>query len=193
LSDGPDRPTPGPFTLTLRAAFVPDGAQAPAELSAEIYPLRFPATLDATTGELTLANAGINLGGDVVAQFVPDEEQDSEMSWDADGWDAGPKANQHGAGGHGRTGQDEGDQPWQPARDAGVQDSSAPGPAGRNGPGFGRAAATRAAPSSGSAGQTDEADGNSAGGSAWAGSDAQAVRGESVPAQPRTRRMRITT
>jgi hypothetical protein len=79
LSDTADRPTPDPFTLALRAAFVPDGEQPPAEFSADMHPLRFPATLDPTTGAITLANAGTNPGGDVVARFVPDEEQDEDQ------------------------------------------------------------------------------------------------------------------
>jgi hypothetical protein len=166
LSDTSDRPAPGPFTLAIRAAFVPDGEQSPPEFSGDMYPLRFPATLDPTTGEITLANAGINPGGDLVAQFVPDEEQGSETSGAADGRDDGTSTNRAGAGGAKRADQDDDDPPWQPARDApatpraGPQNTSPPGPARRNEPGswpgYGRAGAKTAAPFNGSASAADQ-------------------------------------
>ncbi len=72
-----DRPAAGPGALLVRAVFVPDGAQPPAEFMGHFSPLRFRATLDRTTGAITCGNAGINFGGDVAARWYPDEEQSS--------------------------------------------------------------------------------------------------------------------
>jgi hypothetical protein len=73
----PDRPSPGPHTLVLRAAFVPDGKQPPPEFSSDFSPLKFRATLDPQTGAITCDNAGMNFDGDILAEFHPDAEQGS--------------------------------------------------------------------------------------------------------------------
>lgn len=76
--DPSGRPAPGPFTLVLRAAFVPDGEVPPPEFLADFSPLKFPATLDPTTGIITCVNAGINFGGDIPAEWHPDEVRGSD-------------------------------------------------------------------------------------------------------------------
>ena len=82
MSDSANSPDPGPHTLAVRAAFVPDGEQPPAELSSTFSPLHIPATLDTSTGLITCDNAGTSFNGDVRAEWHPDEDQDSE---DGDG------------------------------------------------------------------------------------------------------------
>jgi hypothetical protein len=94
LSDTSDRPTPDPRVLTLRAAFVPDGGTPPAELNG-FDPLRIPATVDPSTGQITSAGPGASFDGDVRAEWHPDEEDgdawDGEPGdgdpWDGDPWD----------------------------------------------------------------------------------------------------------
>jgi hypothetical protein len=72
------RPVPGPFTLVLRAAFVPDGEVPPPEFLADFSPIKFPATMDKATGVITCVNAGISFGGDILAEWHPDEGQGSD-------------------------------------------------------------------------------------------------------------------
>jgi hypothetical protein len=76
-SDSSDHGSPGPHTLVVRAAFVPDGQEPPPELSSDINPLRFRATLDPATGTITCDNAGMNFHGDIRAEFHPDEDQEA--------------------------------------------------------------------------------------------------------------------
>jgi hypothetical protein len=78
--DPSGRAVSGPFTLVLRAAFVPDGEVPPAEFLADFSPLKFPATMDRTTGIITCVNAGISFGGDILAEWHPDEGQGSDGS-----------------------------------------------------------------------------------------------------------------
>ena len=74
MSDPSDRPVPGPQTLVIRAAFVPDGEQPPPEFSSQFDPLHFPATRDPATGEITCDADGTRFGGGVMAQWVADED-----------------------------------------------------------------------------------------------------------------------
>jgi len=76
LPDQSDRSTPGPLDIVVRAAFVPDGQQAPPEFAGDFNPLRIPATLDPETGQITCDNAGTNFGGDLLAEWHPDADQD---------------------------------------------------------------------------------------------------------------------
>ena len=64
--------TPGPLTLALRAVFVPDGEEPPPDLAGTLTPLRFRATLDPDTGELTLENTGGGKLEDLRAEWHPD-------------------------------------------------------------------------------------------------------------------------
>ena len=82
------RPAPGPNTLVVRAAFVPDGQQPPPEFLGDFNPLRIPATLNPATGEITCINAGTNFGGDIRAEWHPDAEQDSDDGEDTAGQDS---------------------------------------------------------------------------------------------------------
>jgi hypothetical protein len=75
LSDRSDRSSADPFTLALRAAFVPDGEQPPPELASDFSPLRFRATLEVATGTITCEDAGISFGGDIRAEWHPDDAQ----------------------------------------------------------------------------------------------------------------------
>lgn len=77
MADPSDRSSAGPFTLALRAAFVPDGEQPPPEFAADFSPLKFRATLDRTTGAITCENAGMTFDGDIRAEWHPDEAQSS--------------------------------------------------------------------------------------------------------------------
>jgi hypothetical protein len=76
LADQPDKPSPGPHTLVVRAAFVPDGEQPPPELNSVFDPIKFRATLDPETGEITCDNAGMSFDGDIRAEFHPDEKEE---------------------------------------------------------------------------------------------------------------------
>ncbi len=67
-----DHGSPGPFTLVLRAAFVPDGEQPPPEFLNDFTPLKFRATLDRATGIITCDNAGLTFFGDIRAEWHPD-------------------------------------------------------------------------------------------------------------------------
>ncbi len=83
-----DRPVAGPGVLVVRAVFVPDGQQPPGEFMGVFDPLRFRATLDPATGVITCDNAGMSFGGDVLAQWYPDDEQssdDGDEIWAEDG------------------------------------------------------------------------------------------------------------
>jgi hypothetical protein len=86
LSDTSDRASPGPLTLVLRAAFVPEGEDPPADFTADFSPLKFRATLDRATGTLTCEGAGTSFGGDIRAEWHPDEVQGAD-SEEATGWD----------------------------------------------------------------------------------------------------------
>jgi hypothetical protein len=77
LSDTSGRSSAGPFTLVLRAAFVPDGDDPPPEFASDFSPLRVRATLDRATGTITCDSAGMNFDGDIRAEWHPDEVQDS--------------------------------------------------------------------------------------------------------------------
>jgi hypothetical protein len=61
----------------LRAAFVPEGEQPPPEFASDFSPLKFRATLDRKSGIITCENVGINFGGDVRAEWHPDEGQEA--------------------------------------------------------------------------------------------------------------------
>lgn len=78
MPDTPDRSSPGPLVLVLRAAFVPDNEQPPPEFAADFSPLRFPATIDPATGKITCGDAGISVDGDLLAEWHPDEEEGSD-------------------------------------------------------------------------------------------------------------------
>lgn len=69
---------PGPFTLIMRAAFVPDGQQPPPEFGGDFSPLKFRATLDTATGIITCDNAGMSFDSDIRAEWHPDVEQGSD-------------------------------------------------------------------------------------------------------------------
>jgi hypothetical protein len=77
LPDSSARPFPGPQTLVVRAAFVPDGEQPPPEFMGAFDPLRIRATLDPATGGITCNDAGMNFDGDIRAEFYPDADRDS--------------------------------------------------------------------------------------------------------------------
>ncbi len=77
MSDPPDRPTPGPDVLVLRAVFVPEGQQPPPEFASVWNPLRIPATVDPATGQITCDNAGTNFGGDILAEWHPNPTPDA--------------------------------------------------------------------------------------------------------------------
>jgi hypothetical protein len=80
LSDQSDKPAPGPNVLVIRAVFVPDGGDPPPDFLANIDPLRFRATYDPSTGELTCDEAGNAFDGAIQAQWYPavGEEADAE-------------------------------------------------------------------------------------------------------------------
>jgi hypothetical protein len=91
LPDAPDdRSSPGPLTLVLRAAFVPDGQEPPPEFSSVFNPLKFRATLDPATGVITCDNAGMSFLGDIRAEWHPDAGQggDGEAELGGEGGDA---------------------------------------------------------------------------------------------------------
>jgi hypothetical protein len=103
LSDTSDRPSADPSTVVLRAAFVPDGEEPPPEFSADFSPLKFRATLDRATGTITCDNVGTNFGGDIRAEWHPDEVQRPDdgkqaVDQDADGLGTGPSNKQRGSG-----------------------------------------------------------------------------------------------
>ncbi len=82
LSDTSDRSSANPlFTLVLRAAFVPEGEQPPPpSFAADFSPLKFRATLDdPTTGVIICENAGMTFGGDIQAEWHPDENAGSRI------------------------------------------------------------------------------------------------------------------
>jgi hypothetical protein len=81
----------------LRAAFVPDDGLPPPEFLADFSPLKFRATLDRTTGVITCVNAGINFGGDIRAEWHPDEVQSSDDGEEASGDDDAPAPAGRGA------------------------------------------------------------------------------------------------
>jgi hypothetical protein len=78
LANQSSNSTPGPHTLVIRAAFVPDGERPPADFGTVSRSITFAATLDPATGEITSDSAGMNFGGDILAEWHPDEVQDSE-------------------------------------------------------------------------------------------------------------------
>jgi hypothetical protein len=67
----------------LRAVFVPDGEDLPAEFMSDFDPLHFRVTRDPVTGALTGATAGTDFDGDIRAEWHPDAEEDgAEMGGD---------------------------------------------------------------------------------------------------------------
>jgi len=94
LPETPDRPSPGPHVLVLRAAFVPDGKPPPPEFSSVFHALKFPATLDRATGEITCDNVGMSFHGDIRAEWHPDPDQGTDQgevagAQDGDTWKSG--------------------------------------------------------------------------------------------------------
>ena len=80
MSDASDGPVADPNTLVIRAVFVPDGEDPPPEFAGDFEPLRIPATRDPATGQITCANVGISFDGDVLAQWVPDADDETEAN-----------------------------------------------------------------------------------------------------------------
>jgi hypothetical protein len=154
LSGSSERPASGPNILVVRAAFVPAGEQPPSEFAGDFYPLRFPATLDPAMGIITCINAGLSFGGDLQAQWVPDDDQGSAAGEDAGNQGGNAPTDRGGAGRDGKGGNAPAGQslgnPWARApnetRHADRQRSSiAPAPAprataGAPWPGYGGAA-----------------------------------------------------
>ncbi len=84
-----------PDDLIVRAVFVPDGEQPPAEFVADLDPLHFRATLDPATGEITCDNTGMSIDGDLRARWFPaddggafDEDDDDHPADQAEETDA---------------------------------------------------------------------------------------------------------
>lgn len=115
LSATSGRSSAGPFTLVLRAAFVPDGEQPPPELAADFSPLKFRATIDRTTGVITCENAGMSFGGDIQAEWHTDDAPDR-----SEGDSLGGIGNDTGTGGSGHNDPS-------PSRGSGWFSSSFPG------------------------------------------------------------------
>jgi hypothetical protein len=82
LSDSSGRPRPGPHQLVIRAAFVPDGAEPPPEFAGRFDQLRMRATYDPATGQLTCATPGTHFGGDIRAEWYPDQVPRSQAGAD---------------------------------------------------------------------------------------------------------------
>jgi hypothetical protein len=98
LSDSSGGSRSGPHQLVIRAAFVPDGEDPPAGFLSQFDQLRMPATFDPATGQITCADAGMNLDGDIRAEWHPDEEQGSdEGGTSAGGGSGAPGTGQTGA------------------------------------------------------------------------------------------------
>jgi hypothetical protein len=76
----------------IRAAFVPDGAEPPPEFAGRWDQLRMRATYDPTTGELTCATPGTHFGGDIRAEWHPDEAAGSKQDGGSTGPDSGARA-----------------------------------------------------------------------------------------------------
>jgi hypothetical protein len=71
-----DSRSPGPHIVVLRAAFVPQGADPPPEMTATMNPLRIPATLNPKTGELTCGQGiGAEWGEAIRAEWHPTSGQ----------------------------------------------------------------------------------------------------------------------
>jgi hypothetical protein len=82
-ADQTDRRRSGLGVLVLRAEFVPAGYPPPPEFAADFRPLKFSATRDPATGEITCDNAGISFGGDLRAEWHPDQEEEPAEEGDA--------------------------------------------------------------------------------------------------------------
>ncbi len=117
--------------------FVPDDGETPPEFLGDPYPLRVPATYNPDTGEIRLHSSGIDPGGDLVVQWIPDNPPgpakpakaagrgtgtttglgerrgDSGPTGDNAGENAGDNAGE--AAGE-NEGENEGDQPLRPSR-----------------------------------------------------------------------------
>lgn len=85
MSDSSGQQGPGPLQLAIRAAFVPDGQDPPAEFLTHFDQLRMRATYDPVTGQITCVNAGTNFHGDLRAEWHPDEDLNPEEGQDAAG------------------------------------------------------------------------------------------------------------
>lgn len=72
MNDPSSRPAPGPLTLLLRAAFVPDGEEPPPDLARMPHPLRLRASLDPATGAVSCDDTGTNFHGGIPAEWIPD-------------------------------------------------------------------------------------------------------------------------
>lgn len=65
---------PGPDVLVLRAVFVPDGEDPPADFQGVYDPLKLSATFDPATGELRTDAIGLGFGIDMPARWEPDRD-----------------------------------------------------------------------------------------------------------------------
>ena len=81
---GQGRSAPGPMTMVLKAAFVPDGQDPPPDLALGRYPLRLRARLDPRTGEMITQAAGGLFIQDVPAEWKPDPREDGDDGGAAD-------------------------------------------------------------------------------------------------------------
>lgn len=77
MSDSSDGPIAGPDKIKLRAVFVPDGEAPPSDMETEFHPLRFRATLDPATGQITCDDTGVGLPHTIAAEFIPDDADQS--------------------------------------------------------------------------------------------------------------------
>ena len=102
MQDFPGDP-PGPLTLVVRAVFVPDGEEPPAEFLAVPYPLRVRATYDPETGVLTCEDTSGRAFAGIPARWYPDNAQDDNPFADDD---------DNGGDGAGDEGDDDGTPAW---------------------------------------------------------------------------------
>ena len=72
----------------IRAVFVPDGAEPPPEFAGQFHQLRMRATYDPATGKLTCASPGTHFGGDIRAEWHPDEVPGSKQGGGSTGSDS---------------------------------------------------------------------------------------------------------
>ena len=78
LSDSSSGSNTDPGVLVVRAVFVPEGEQPPADFASAFDPLHFPATLDPETWAQSPATvAGTDFDGDLQAEWHPDPDEDS--------------------------------------------------------------------------------------------------------------------
>jgi hypothetical protein len=78
----------------IRTVFVPDGAEPPPEFAGRWDQLRMRATYDRATGKLTCASPGTRFGGDIRAEWHPDEVPGSKQG----GGSSGPDGSARGIG-----------------------------------------------------------------------------------------------